>query len=153
MQAAVAAEEGSVGDEAAEGDASGGGAGKVFWGRRAKEYLLQEVARDLRQVRGHFMRGDDGEGSARQRVRRSRPPGILYETGLEGEGVGCACVPLELGLFFLSIFYCVLCTTDMGLGFYPAVLSRASLAQKENKKEEKMSMLRKSISLPNLDLF
>ena len=52
VELAEAPEEGAVGDEAAEGDAGGGGADEVLWGGKAEDDFHQELVGDLRQ--GHL---------------------------------------------------------------------------------------------------
>ena len=46
MELAEAPEEGAGGDEAAEGDAGGGGADEVLWVGKAEEDLHQELVGD-----------------------------------------------------------------------------------------------------------
>ena len=56
-----------VGDEAAEGDAGGGGADEVLWGGKAEEDFHQELVGDRRQghlpASGQAAGGGGGGGS------------------------------------------------------------------------------------------
>lgn len=59
MEFAEAAEEGALGDDAAEGRAGGGDTGERGRGGQAEEYILQDLVDDVRRRRGHGRRPID----------------------------------------------------------------------------------------------
>jgi len=73
VNGAVPAEEGVVSDEAAEGDARGGGAGEVRRGGDAEEDLLEELADECRRLplRLHGIEAGEGRVSTRRHGRRA----------------------------------------------------------------------------------
>lgn len=78
VEGAVAAEEGGVGDDAAEGRAGGGRAGEVGGGVEADEYLFQEVVSEDHRRRRRRRR-------CRVLARRGHRGGMGVRSGEDGE--------------------------------------------------------------------
>jgi len=73
VDGAVSAEERRVADEAAEGDARGGGADEIRGGRDAEEDLLEELADECRRrpLRLHGIEAGEDRVSTRRHGRRA----------------------------------------------------------------------------------
>ena len=81
MELAEAAEEGAVGDDAAETGAGGGGAGERGWRGQANEDLLQDLVGEVPRRLGHGGRAADRRPPGWRGERKSR--GYKSSVGLE----------------------------------------------------------------------